>query len=946
MRANFDSLIAELHVLDRMPDIIILSEIWVDDHEIQQYFLPDFTMFAKCNNSYRSGGVAVLVSNQLTCVQLDIADMISADCILLQISLSHTTVINLLAVYRLHDFPIDMFTNDLISAISLINSSDLIINGDMNINILDKNNSIDDYLIRLASLGMKSIINEPTRITDISRTCIDHVFYRTKINSKLLFSASVIQTCVTDHMMTALVISVVDIDNSVNGIIESNRLDWDILKLQIKEIDWYGVYSCKTASLAFEKFIVKITECVNNSHVRVATKKRFLKPWMTTDLKKDIDKKNKLYKMHIRDRNDENVKCEYNQFKNGLINKIRQSKKNYYSNILLKYKNNSKKQWATIKELTGEKAIQRKITLKDSSGCLVSCPKSVANILNTFFCTVADDLRGKILEDNADINYSFDIYKSRFRDSDLRDSMFLYPTTNKEVSRLIVELSNNKAPGYDKITPCIVKTISEYIVDVLVFIYNLSLSSGEFPSGMRKSVVTPLFKKNDKLQPTNYRPISLLSIFSKLLEKVVKTRVIEFLSKNNFFSKNQYGFQSGLNTGSAVIDFMSEVYIGINEGSVCAGIFVDVMKAFDTVDHDILLNKMMSAGIRGVANDWFRSYIRGRTQVTKVGDVFSSIGEQNFGIPQGSVLSGLLFLVYLNSLCNGLFKGKLVAFADDTALFYKADSIAELQRMMQDDINALRWWFTNHLMVMSPKTKYIIFSLRKNLLFTTPLKYHEINCNLDIHTCKCQYLEQVDKIKYLGLWVDSKLSWKEHISYLKVKLIKYIRIFYLMRSVCYPNLMRTIYYALINSKIEYGLEIWGGSYFATLKPLIILQKAFIRIISFKKKVDHTFQLFVNLNILPIRNLYVFKTLQIFFDRSGDKKLRDFRRVSRNRLNVIVPKPNLTIFKKFYLYLAPTFFNSLPPQIKECAIKQTFLKLLRNHLINEGNIENKYFNTLV
>jgi hypothetical protein len=501
---------------------------------------------------------------------------------------------------------------------------------------------------------------------------------------------------------------------------------------------------------------------------------------------------------------------------------------------------------------------------------------------------------------------------------------------------------NNKAPGYDKITPVIIKKISQYIVDVLVYIFNLSLSTGDFPSELKSAVVTPLFKKKDESQPTNYRPISLLSIFSKLLEKIVKIRMSDFLEKYNFFSKKQYGFQSGLNTGLAVIDFMSQAYNGINEGKVCAGIFVDVIKAFDTVDHKVLLNRMESAGIRGVAQNWFKSYLTGRTQVTKVENVQSCVGEQKVGIPQGSVLSGLLFLIYINSLCNGLFKGRLIAFADDTALFYEADSLIELQNNMQNDINALRWWFTTNLMVMSPKTKYIIFNLRKNIVLESLLKYHQTNCTFELNRCRCLDLEQVDEIKYLGLWVDSRLSWKKHVSYLKSKLVNYIRIFYMLRTVCYPDLLRSMYFALINSKIEYGLEIWGGAFSTTIRPIIILQKAFIRIISYKTRLEHTFQLFRNLNILPIRNLYVYKTLKMFFDKSVEKRICHFHRVSRNRLNVVVPKPNLTTFRKFYLFLAPRFFNILPNDIKECQVKDVFLRLLRKHLMTEEDI-NTYFN---
>lgn len=947
LRANFDLFAAELDQLVRKPDIIIMSEIWINECEIGQYCLPNYTMYAKCNNNYRAGGIAVLVSNQLSCVHLDNIHMTSADCVYLKITLSRGMQIDLLAIYRLHDFSVNMFCNELMSCLALIKSPDLIIKGDININILDKNPSVDEYLIGLASLGLQSLINEPTRVAGLTKTCIDHVFYRSKISSKLLFGSNVVSTNITDHMMTVVYITPADkVTSSLEETLESKKIDVHVLFSYVKEIDWKDIYTCESASLAFQMFTVKINDCVQHSFKKYKGKNKFLKPWMNYELKREVERKNRLYVIHRRQPNNLEYKNEYRAYKNLLVNKIRLTKKSYYSNILENNRNNPKKQWACIKDLIGVKTKQGKIHLRDNdSESIITCPSEVANILNDYFCSVANDLRKGILEDNNMIDMCFGQYRGSFQDIYIRESIFLYPTSRGEVLQLIAKLKNNKAPGYDNVTPVIVKSISEYIVDVLVYIYNLSLSTGEFPSELKKAVVIPLFKKNDKLQSTNYRPISLLSIFSKLLEKIVKVRVITFLNKHNFFSKNQFGFQSGLNTGSAVIEFMSQTYTGINEGQMCAGIFVDVMKAFDTVDHEILLNKLNLAGIRGVAQDWFRSYLTKRLQVTRVDDRVSGIGELKFGIPQGSVLSGLLFLVYINSLCDGVFKGSLVAFADDTALLYKGRSLIEIQNNMQNDVNMLRWWFTTNLMVMSPKTKYIIFSLRSDIALASPLKYHEINCPFELQICVCSNLEQVDKIKYLGLWVDSRLNWREHVSYIKSKLVKYVRIFYLLRTVCYPELMRSLYFALINSKIGYGLEIWGGSYFTTLYPLIVLQKAFVRILSFKSRLEHANELFITLNILPIRNLYIYKTLKIFFDRSGDKKLCDFRRVARNRLNVIVPKPNFTFFRKFYLFLAPTFFNLLPNEIKQCQSKNTFLKLVRSHLLNDEDVD-RYFNVVV
>lgn len=444
----------------------------------------------------------------------------------------------------------------------------------------------------------------------------------------------------------------------------------------------------------------------------------------------------------------------------------------------------------------------------------------------------------------------------------------------------------------------LLKRIRIHILHVLTKLINLSLTKGNFPEVFKSAIVIPLYKKSDKFSPTNYRPIALLSIFSKILEKVVKGRLVKFLDKNEYFSPNQFGFRAGKNTSDALLCFMSQVYDSVNDGKCCARLFVDVMKAFDTVDHSILLQRLHDAGVRGITNKWFRSYLTDRSQQVRVGNKVSEKMYLRHGIPQGSVLSGPLFLVYVNSLCNGVFEGNLVSFADDTALFYKADSVLDLKNKMQSDINLLKIWFVKNYMSMSPKTKYVIFSPRKNMILSSPLRYHATGCLQNL--CSCPSIEQVSEIKYLGLILDTGSTWKQHIMYIKNKLVCYIKMFYIMKSVCYSSLMKTMYYALINSKLEYGISIWGGTYLTSMRPLIILQKCFVTIILNRHRLEHTDQLFIITKILPLRSLYVFKVLKEFFNKSGDDfETRLETRVTRRILRVKVPKPNLSLYKKFF-----------------------------------------------
>lgn len=237
--------------------------------------------------------------------------------------------------------------------------------------------------------------------------------------------------------------------------------------------------------------------------------------------------------------------------------------------------------------------------------------------------------------------------------------MFFYPTNADEILHLISSFKNKKSAGIDGLVVGTIKKVADVICYPLVFIVNMSLETGKFPSQMKEAVVVPIFKSNDKKILGNYRPITLLPIFSKLLEKVVKIQLVNYLESTHFFSANQFGFKKGLSTEDALLNFISKLIHNKNDGNKTAGLFLDFQKAFDVIEHDILLNKLWMAGIRGVCSLWFRSYLSDRDQRVRVDNVLSEIGEVKYGVPQGSVLGPVLFLVILMNYVKVYLEGKL-----------------------------------------------------------------------------------------------------------------------------------------------------------------------------------------------------------------------------------------------------------------------------------------------
>uniref|UniRef100_A0A1B6MSN0 Reverse transcriptase domain-containing protein n=1 Tax=Graphocephala atropunctata TaxID=36148 RepID=A0A1B6MSN0_9HEMI len=661
-----------------------------------------------------------------------------------------------------------------------------------------------------------------------------------------------------------------------------------------------------------------------------------LAPWMTDYLCSKVKNRKRLYNVMKSQPENFRLKNYYNRYRNNLKNEMRNCKENYYSLRFESASGNTRAQWNLVNGLIKEPTKTHDISQIQLNGDNVTEPREIATAFNNYFIGIANTLRNDLNKSNDQIVNLENKFHAKFIDR----SFFLTPTTPDEVTSIIRNLKNGKAPGLDNITTFLLKYILDSIVDILTYLFNYSFQEGEFPQCLKTAVVIPLFKKGDVKCMSNYRPISLLSVFSKVLETIVKKRLVNFLKLNNYLSKNQFGFTEKLSTEDALIEFLEHVYKGVNEKMACGAIYLDITKAFDTVDHDILLGKMWLAGFRGLPFDWFESYLKGRTQKVRVGGFLSDLGSVVHGVPQGSVLGPILFLFYLNDLCDAHFHGKVTAFADDTALGYAEVNRAILRGKMQEDLNLLEYWFSKHFLTLSEKTKYMLFSCKKQADFLNEsLVYHSSDC-VSSNVCnKCILIEKVDEIKYLGLIINSNLSWKGHVKKLRSELFITVRKFYFLRDLCPKNILVMLYRALVESRLGYALSCWGGTYISTLTPIITLQKHIVRLITKKAKHEHSRPIFLELNLLPFRNLYVYKVLKIFFVRSIANKINPIKNYQlRNTTSVPLPKPNLTLYKHFYTYNAPRLFNQTFSFITPNNDKLHFLSYLKRWLVQKEDIE--------
>ena len=968
---NFDNLSAELTSLEHNFSVIGLAETNTDKTHGNLYYIEGYKSFYNpCLKNKKIGtGVALYINNTFNPVPLEhlcyCNDNIES---LFYKVLLDNIEITIGVIYHSPNSDYTEFLKDYKTITSQLKShKNVHILGDFNTDLLktsDKNTTkFEEYFLTEGLYPTISIQTHKREQT--AGSCIDNIFIS---NINCVTHSGTIPGIGKYH---SPIFSVSNINLKCNSPKDekqhvyynySNENINKIIKcLKEKPNDALGI-SSSSDSPDFTKFLTTFTETIDEfcklKNPKL-TKRTFTNnPWITEGIITSILYKETLYDLWKGTCNkklpngDQVAYNKYSEYRKSLKHIITLAKQTFSQKKIIENTSDHKKTWAVINELRGKRKENIRPSFIINNQRIIE-RRIIANEFNKYFVNLASNMNKSVTVDKKDKILNFQSYLP----SPNPNEITMYDCTPDEVNEIITELENGKASD---IPVKIVKRSNKVISPTLAKHFNYLMQTGKFPDELKIGKITPIYKKDDAELLENYRPISTLPIFGKIFEKIIYKRLYDFCISQNILHDKQFGFRKNHSTGHAINYSINHIHEAIKNKEHVLGIFIDLSKAFDTIDHKILLSKLENYGIRENAHSLLKSYLSDRKQYVTILGEKSELLNVLYGVPQGSCLGPLLFLIYINDLCRVSKNNEFILFADDTNIFIKAKTKALAFTVANKILlNVNNYMLVNKLHINMDKCCYMYYKPKSSCIETD-------DQNLEIKIGGIP-IKQVYETKFLGIVIDDKLSWNPQINYLKKKLSCATGILNRIKDSIPTKLHKNLYHTLFESHLCYGISAWGGVSDTKLKPLFKIQKKCIRIMFGDKQKfldkfktccrtrprdeqilgqehyqkEHTKPLCRIHRLMSIYNLFVYhcsmETLKILKNRSPNSMYTLFSISPRKETYLITPIPNPQ-----FLYNSSFIWNTVRKLLPEgnLSVSETFFKAsLKKFIISNQNFGN-------
>ena len=911
-------------------DLIAFNETRLDANITDNMINLDGYDVVRKDRSRNGGGVCIYLRSSINYKIRDDLVPSELEAVCIEIIKPHSKPFLVTTVYRPPSASSDFFDlfEKLIKAIDNENK-EMYVLGDLNCDMLKTDKDSNTPTKKIKSLyelyQLSQLIDEATRITMTTSSLIDHIVTNTP---EKISDSGVIHTGISDHSLVFAIRKISVIRKQENTVEIRNMKNFDEEKFvaELLKQHWEYVYFFAEDPNAMWEMWKKLFLEVLDKHAPLQHKKIRSKKvsWITSDIKKLIFARDKLKRKAILT-NLENDWLNYKTTRNKVNIELRNAKKDYYSSKIAGQKFDPKRAWKSINNLLGRQnkpTVVNELILDQNN---FTSPKDIAEGFNDYFSNIGPNLASKI--DSS--NYNFETYvkngKSEFA--------AFQPVTVSHVCRLLLGLSGNKATGIDKISCKIIKKAAPIISDSLTLIFNQAITLSSFPDEWKMAKVVPLYKNGQRNIPGNYRPISVLPAISKIMERILYDQLYDYLTKFELLSDSQFGFRKFHSTASALLDCTNDWYVNLDRKMFNLVVLIDLKKAFDTVDHQILLRKLELYGIKGQALTLLKSYLTNRKQKCQIKNSFSSERLIKCGVPQGSILGPLFFLLYVNDLPQCLNKTKPCLFADDTNLTASGDSITDVEIAANSDLENLRkWLIANKLSLNVAKTEFMLIGSKQKISNSHP--------NVVIEN---KQIKQVYECKTLGVTVDQHLSWKSNTENICKKITAGISAIRRVKPFVDKETLISIYNAIVRPYFDYCCEVWDVFGETQSKRLQKLQNRAARIIlNMSNDVNHSIAL-CELGWEPLKTLRKKAKAKMMYkvlNKMGPKSLTNLFSYKCEKTNyhlrdistgLCLPKPRSNNMKNSFMYNGAKLWNSIPKEIRESKSLSSFRNKIAAHI---------------